>query len=71
VTVQSVSAGSAAAGAGLARGDVITAVGGKPVTTAAQLRAAIDAAQPGQTVELRVYRNGTTRTLKAKLGTRP
>jgi putative serine protease PepD len=52
-------------------GDVITAVDGKTVATAEELRAAIDAKQPGDKVQLTVVSNGKTRTVTVTLGTRP
>ena len=64
------SAGTAAADAGLKAGDVITGVGGTKVTTAEQLRAIIDSHQPGDKLSLTVLRGGSTKTLSATLGTR-
>jgi S1-C subfamily serine protease len=52
-------------------GDVITAVDGKTVATAEQLRAAIDTKQPGDKVDLTVINSGKTRTVTVTLGTRP
>lgn len=54
--VTSVRAGSPAEAAGLLTGDIITAVGGQPVTTASELVAAIRAGQVGQPVRLSVLR---------------
>jgi putative serine protease PepD len=70
VSVADVQSGSAAAGAGLKAGDVITAVGGTTVTTAEQLRAIIDAHQPGDKLSLTLLRTGSTKTVTATLGTR-
>ncbi len=69
VRVGTVEKGSAADSAGLKVGDVITAVDGKPVT-ATELRALIAADQPGQALTLTIDRNGTTKTIKATLGSR-
>jgi putative serine protease PepD len=55
VTVQD---GSPAADAGLVPGDVITAVGDRPVTTSTELTAAVRSAQPGEEVTLTVRRGG-------------
>jgi putative serine protease PepD len=51
-------------------GDVITAIDGKQVATAQELRAAIDAHKVGDTVDLTVVHAGKTRTVHAKLGVR-
>ena len=83
VEVASVSAGSAADKAGLhaatgsqsaggdsypTGGDVITAVDGKTVATAGQLRGIIAGHKPGDKVELSVSHDGTTRTVTVTLG---
>jgi putative serine protease PepD len=52
-------------------GDVITAVDGKTVRTAEELRRAVDARKPGDTVKLTVVRDGKERTVTVELGTRP
>ena len=69
--VETVVSGTAADKAGLQQGDVVTAVNGSPVTSAAELTQAIDGKTPGQQVTLTVSRNGSTRTIHATLGTRP
>src|SRR4051794_20109094 len=70
VGVSVVESGSAADGAGLKVGDVITTVNGKAVTSPGQLRAVIASHQPGDGLTLTVRRNGATRTLHATLGSR-
>jgi len=65
--VANVAAGSAAEGAGIRDGDLITRVGDRPVAGAAALGAAIRAHQPGDSVVLTVVRGGKTLTLEAKL----
>jgi putative serine protease PepD len=70
-TVAAVTAGSPAAKAGLAAGDLITAVNGTAAPSADQVTAAIAALQPGQTVTLKVTRGGSSRTVSATLGQRP
>jgi len=50
--------GSPAADAGLKVGDVITAVGDRPVTTSTELTAAVRSAKPGDTVTLTIRRGG-------------
>jgi putative serine protease PepD len=52
-------------------GDVITAVDGKAVDSAAQLAGAVATHQPGDSVKLTVVRDGATRTLTVTLGTAP
>ena len=52
-------------------GDVITAAGGAAVLTTGDLRAALDAKKPGETLALTVIRSGVTRTVTVTLGTRP
>ncbi len=69
-TVRTVTAGTAAADAGLKVGDVITAVDGTTVPNAARLRAIIAQHKPGDTITLTIRRSGETQTLKATLGSR-
>ncbi len=69
--VASIQSGSPAAAAGLRAGDVVTAVGGKSITSANDLTSAIVAAEPGDRVRLTVRRDGAARTITATLGTRP
>jgi putative serine protease PepD len=66
--VVSVEPGSAAAEAGLQPGDVVTAVGDRPVTTSTELTAAIRSKAPGEDVELTVRRGDQTRTAEVTLG---
>jgi putative serine protease PepD len=70
VKVSTVEPGTAAESAGIKAGDVITAVNGKAVTQSDQLRAIIAADQPGQKLTLTIRRNGTTKTVRATLGSR-
>jgi len=51
-------------------GDVITALDGMAVTSAAQLRGLIDARRPGTSAELTLVRGGKQRTVQVTLGTR-
>ena len=61
-----------AAGTGLAEGDVIVGMAGKPMKTDNELRYAIAAQKPGTTVELDVvHQDGRRATIKAKLGELP
>jgi S1-C subfamily serine protease len=85
VVVVNVESGTAAAKAGLKAGsgskaaggatyptggDTITKVDGETITSAEQLRGAIDAHAPGDKVTLTVVRHGKTRTVHATLGSR-
>jgi len=58
---------SAAAKAGLQKGDVIVEFAGERVRSAAQLRRLIRETPPGRTLSLQVIRDGQARTLSAKL----
>jgi S1-C subfamily serine protease len=84
--VSAVQAGSPAAAAGIkggtstvtvqgerftVGGDVITALNGKPVTSAIDLVQAVSAYKPGDTVGVTINRHGATSTIKVTLGTRP
>jgi S1-C subfamily serine protease len=85
VAVGTVESGSAAAHAGLKAGkgsksldgttyptggDTITKVDSQAITSAEELRGAIDLHAPGDTVTLTVVRNGKTRTVDVTLGAR-
>jgi putative serine protease PepD len=52
-------------------GDVITAIDGQSVSTAAGLQSLIDAHRPGDKVRLTITRNGSSRSVTVTLGTRP
>jgi len=69
--VTGVRSGTPAAKAGLRAGDVITAVAGKGIGSANELRAAISAHSPGDTVSIRYTRNGKNHTVDVKLSNRP
>ena len=57
--------------AGLKAGDVITGLAGKSVSTASELRAAINAKRPGDSVSLTYRRGGQSHTVTVKLTSRP
>ena len=59
---------SPAAQAGLRKGDVITALNGRPVRGGAELRARLGVVPVGETIELKVQRGGETRVIRAKIG---
>jgi putative serine protease PepD len=63
----SVQDGSPAADAGLRAGDVITAVGDRPVTSSTELTAAVRSAKPGDQVTLTVRRGQDTSKVEVTL----
>jgi putative serine protease PepD len=67
-TVAAVTNGGAASSAGVQRGDVVTAVDGKAVSSTDELVAAIQSHQPGDHVTLTVHRGSGTRSLSVTLG---
>ncbi|WP_430387255.1 Do family serine endopeptidase [Dyella sp. 20L07] len=67
VVVTRVTTGSAAEEADIQVGDVITAIDGKPLRTAQELRNAEGLLPLGSTVKLSVLRSGNTRDVTAKL----
>ncbi|WP_228395423.1 S1C family serine protease, partial [Modestobacter roseus] len=62
-----VNPGSPAADAELRSGDVITAVGNRPITTSTELTAAIRSAEPGETVTLTVRRGTDSQQVEVTL----
>ena len=52
-------------------GDVIVGVDGEPVASADDVVYAVAGKQPGDTVELEIYRGDDKRTVSVKLGERP
>ncbi|MFO7591991.1 MAG: PDZ domain-containing protein [Acidimicrobiia bacterium] len=69
--VQAVAAAGPGEAAGLAVGDVVTAIGGRRVTDVGELASAISRLRPGDPVELTVLRDGRRRRIDASLGERP
>src|SRR3954470_15161679 len=69
--IQQLTSDGPAADAGLSAGDVITAIGGKPVTDATALSALVDAHKVGDQVKVDVTRNGAKKSVTVKLGQRP
>jgi putative serine protease PepD len=69
--VGGVTAGGPADKAGLQAGDVITSLGGQTVEDGRSLSSLVDEHKPGDSVEVKVTRNGETKTLTVKLGQRP
>jgi hypothetical protein len=70
VVVQTVQSGSPAADAGLKAGDVITAVDGTAVNSAAALGSAVRSHQPGDSVKITYTRGGTSTDVQVRLGNR-
>lgn len=68
ILVESVDEGGAAQRAGIQPGDVITGVGDTPVTDAENIMLEVRNKKPGDTVVVRVYRNGQTFELPTTLG---
>jgi putative serine protease PepD len=69
--IAQVNTSTPASKAGLRAGDVVTAVGDKTISSGDQLRAAVEAHNPGDTLELTIVRNGNTQHVTVKLATRP
>ncbi|WP_428267098.1 PDZ domain-containing protein [Haliangium sp.] len=76
--VQKVEAGSPAADAGLRRGDVVTGVSRarcgrrfSPITRASDLVRTVRSRDAGDSVRIRLLRDGDTYTLRARLGQMP
>ena len=68
--IDQVSAGSAAAAAGLQRNDVIVSINGNKVANAGDVQAAIRTAKPGDKITIGYHRNGQARTTVATLGSK-
>jgi serine protease Do len=68
VVVSGVNANSGAEAAGIQDGDLIVAVDGKPITNQTELRAAIEAHKPGETIKVTYDRGGQKKTVAATLG---
>jgi putative serine protease PepD len=69
VAIVDVTKGGAADDAGLRSGDVVVGMNGQATPTLAALEADLAVMKPGTQVTLRVRRNGSTRNVKATLGT--
>ncbi|MEW2508518.1 trypsin-like peptidase domain-containing protein [Streptomyces sp. NPDC046870] len=68
VAVVTARAGGAADRAGLRAGDIITAVGDRPVTTVTSLAEALADDKPGRRTTVTYQRDGTERTVEVTLG---
>jgi putative serine protease PepD len=71
VQIEEVSPDGPAEGAGVEAGDVVTAVDGEAVDSPDDLRAAVEAKQPGDELELQITRDGDEQTVTVELGERP
>jgi putative serine protease PepD len=60
-----------AAEAGLRNGDLVIRVGGEQIANGDDLRAAVNAREPGDELELEVRRGSDSETVTVELGTRP
>jgi serine protease Do len=69
--ISEVKAGGPAARAGLASGDIVVAMDGKPVTDMRELRLAISMTKPGTPVHFKVFRDGVERDVTVTLGELP
>jgi serine protease Do len=65
------SAKGPAQSAGVERGDIILELNGESVSDANELRNTVSMLQPGETVKLKISRNGSIRDLSVKLGELP
>jgi putative serine protease PepD len=68
VGVVAVTAGGAAARAGIVPGDIITALAGQPVTSLAALQSVLAAHKPGDRVQASLSRDGALSTVTITLG---
>ena len=69
--VSEVTPNSPAQKAGIQSGDVILSMNGTPVAESNQLRMNVSMMNPGQTVRLKVFRDGQTREVTAQVGELP
>ena len=69
--ISQVRAGTPAAQANLRAGDVVTAAAGKPIASASELRAVINAHRPGDAISVTYTRGGQSHTVKVTLAARP
>lgn len=68
VGVVSVTAGDAAANAGITAGDIIVDLAGQPTASVAALQSVLAVRKPGDRVQARLSRNGTESTVLVTLG---
>lgn len=69
--IAGVRGGTPAAKAGLRKGDVVTALGGKTISSPDELASVINGFKPGESVSLTYKRGGESHTVQVTLATRP
>ena len=69
--ISQVRTGTPAAQANLRAGDVVTAAAGKPIASASELRAVINAHRPGDAISVTYTRGGQSHTVRVTLAARP
>jgi S1-C subfamily serine protease len=69
--VQQIASNGPAAKAGVQQGDIITAVDGTSISSAEDLLTVLAQKKPGDTISLKVNRNGSTLTMQVHLGELP
>jgi S1-C subfamily serine protease len=69
--VSQIASSGPAANAGIQQGDVITSADGKSVTDAQDLLTILASKKPGDTITLKIDRNGSTQTVQVHLGELP
>ena len=68
VALAEVQPGSPAATAGLRKGDVVVEINGKPMRSAAEMRALLGVTPAGESIEMRVLRGAEERSLRVRMG---
>ena len=68
VVIANVQPGSPAAAAGLREGDVVVALNGRPVRSAAEMRAVLGVTPAGETVQMRILHGASERTVRVRIG---
>jgi len=71
VVIRQVAADGPAAKAGVENGDIVVEANGEKVDSMDEIINLVNAAKPGDSLELKVVRGGDTKTITVKLGDRP
>ena len=69
--IAGIRSGTPAANAGLKKGDVVTSLGGKTISTPDELASVINSYKPGDSVTVTYQRGGQSHSVQVKLATRP